>query len=129
MKSEEVIAIIEVICDKLGIAMNSMKDIVPMLAKYEIAMCIYWSIASIIVIGICLMIIKRFVDLAKKQIEKEKTFLREKLADFPSVMVSGIAGGLLIFIFAITMLLNIADLIGWMVSAETMAIKYVMSLL
>lgn len=130
MNSEEAVKIIETICDKLGIAVNSAKDIVPELAKYEISKGVFWSLSSIVIILICFYLIKKTISLAKKEIEKvDNRWDRDTLSEYPSVWVMGIVCGFFIVCYVIKLFNSLAIITTWIISPEASAIKYVLSLI
>lgn len=128
MKSEEVIEIIEAICDKLGIAMNSAKDIIPELAKREIAINLFWVVTSIIIILISVKVIRFVITRAKKDIAEEnpKRWSKKELTDYDSVTIVSSVGVIMIMIFIFALIFSAKDLVAWIASPQASAIAYVL---
>lgn len=126
MNSKEVIEVIETICDKLGIAINSFSDFVPNLAKYKISTDLFMLIISTVIIVLSLITIKRVFGHAKRALENSGSFYCD-YADFPSVWLSSIVGGGLILFFVFTFVLRAKSLVGWIASPQASAVNYILS--
>lgn len=129
MSSKDVIDIIETICDKLGIAINSFSDFVPELMKYKISTSLFWVLASALVIFLSAYAIKYTIRRANKIIDKksEKQYYSDELQDFPSVVAISFIGGALILIFLFVFLCNIRNIVAWISSPQASAVNYVLN--
>lgn len=135
MNSEAVIKVIDTICDKLGLAVNSAKDFVPMLAKYQIVSNIFDSVMSALIIAISILAIKKAFKTAEKIIKKENErgislfYRRDSVWDFWYTWVSVIVGVIAIIIFVIIFLNSAHDVLTWSTSPEACSINYVLGIL
>lgn len=130
MNSKEVIEIIETICDKLGIAINSFSDFVPELVKYRVSSSVFWIVSSLLIIVASVVVIRYTVKRASKIYAKEHHGGRMDFYDFddfPSVYVSSIVGGILAFIFLFVLLFNLRRIVVWTISPQASAVDYVLS--
>lgn len=128
MNSQDVIEVIETICDKLGIAINSFRDFVPELMKYRISSSVFWVVSSILIIFISVLMIKYAITKARKELKENKRYYDE-FSDFPSVWVSSTIGGFLILIFSFVFLFSARNIILWVSSPYASAINYILSYL
>lgn len=129
MNSQNIIEIIETICNKLDIAIDSFSDFVPELAKYKISSSVFWVLASAIVISLSVYAIKYVIHRANRIIENKSKnyYYRDELQEYPSVCAISIIGGSLIIIFLFVLLFNIRNIVVWVSSPQASAVNYVLS--
>ncbi|MCI9081453.1 MAG: hypothetical protein HFI70_03865 [Lachnospiraceae bacterium] len=129
MNSQDVISIIETLCEKLGIATDSFQDFVPELIKYRISLSVFWVVVSLLIILASVLVIrytfKRAQGTHSKNYGGRITFY--DFDDFPSVYISSIVGGILIFIFLFVFLFNFRRIVVCIASPQAYAIDYVLS--
>lgn len=134
MTSEDVIKVIDTICDKIGVAFDSAKEFVPSLAKYEIASNAFYSIMSAVIIAVSIIVIKKAFESAENEIKKEiedgvSSWNRhDDVWDFWRTMLSSIIGGILIVACVFAFVISVHDVLTWMVSPDVSAINYVMDM-
>lgn len=134
MSSDDVIKVIDTICDKIGVAFDSAKEFVPSLAKYEIASNAFYSIMSAVIIAISIIVIKKAFESAENEIKKEiedgvSSWNRhDDVWDFWRTMLSSIIGGILIVACVFAFVISVHDVLTWMVSPDVSAINYVMDM-
>lgn len=132
MSSDDVIKVIDTICDKIGVAFDSAKEFVPSLAKYEIASNAFYSIMSAVIIAVSIIVIKKAFESAENEIKKEiedgvSSWNRhDDVWDFWRTMLSSIIGGILIVACVFAFVISVHDVLTWMVSPDVSAINYVM---
>lgn len=134
MNSEEVIKVIDALCDKLEIAVNSAKDFVPALAKYQIVSNIFDSVMSGLIIAISIVAIKKAYESAVREFEKEKEARmnwekHDSPMDFWRVAIALPVGVIAIIIFVCLFVVSVRDVLIWTISPETSAIDYVLNAL
>ncbi len=130
MGSEEIIEIIETICGKLGIAINSFSDFVPELAKYKISTSAFWVSASALVILLSAFLIVYIVKRAEKMIrENPKVFSYGCVSDFASVWAISIVCGFLVLVFLFVFLCNARNIVSWVASPQASAVDYMLNFL
>lgn len=134
MSSDDVIKVIDTICDKIGVAFDSAKEFVPSLAKYEIASNAFYSIMSAVIIAVSIIVIKKTFESAENEIKKEiedgvSSWNRhDDVWDFWRTMLSSIIGGILIVACVFAFVISVHDVLTWMVSPDVSAINYVMDM-
>lgn len=134
MSSDDVIKVIDTICDKIGIAFDSAKEFVPSLAKYEIASNAFYSIMSAVIIAISIIAIKKAFESAEKEMKKEREDgvigwnMHDDIWDFWRTWISILIGGLLTVFFAISFVFSVHDVLTWIVSPDVSAINYVIDM-
>lgn len=134
MSSDDVIKVIDTICDKIGVAFDSAKEFVPSLAKYEIASNAFYSIMSAVIIAVSIIVIKKAFESAENEIKKEiedgvSSWNRhDDVWDFGRTMLSSIIGGILIVACVFAFVISVHDVLTWMVSPDVSAINYVMDM-
>lgn len=134
MSSDDVIKVIDTICDKIGIAFDSAKEFVPSLAKYEIVSNAFYSIMSAVIIAISIIAIKKAFESAENEIKKEiedgvSSWNRhEDVWDFWRTWIATLIGVLLLVIFTISFVSSVHDVLTWIVSPDVSAINYVMDM-
>ena len=134
MSSDDVIKVIDTICDKIGVAFDSAKEFVPSLAKYEIASNAFYSIMSAVIIAVSIIVIKKAFESAENEIKKEiedgvSSWNRhDDVWDFWRTALSSIIGGILIVACVFVFVISVHDVLTWMVSPDVSAINYVMDM-
>lgn len=134
MSSDDVIKVIDTICDKIGVAFDSVKEFVPSLAKYEIASNAFYSIMSAVIIAVSIIVIKKAFESAENEIKKEiedgvSSWNRhDDVWDFWRTTFSSIIGGILIVACVFAFVISVHDVLTWMVSPDVSAINYVMDM-
>lgn len=134
MSSDDVIKVIDTICDKIGVAFDSAKEFVPSLAKYEIVSNAFYSIMSAVIIVISIIAIKKAFESAENEIKKEiedgvsSRNRHDDVWDFWRTMLSSIIGGILIVACVFAFVISVHDVLTWMASPDVSAINYVMDM-
>ena len=119
MKEKEVNAIINNICDKVGIGIDSMKDFVPMFAKYKIINSAFWFV-------VLLAVSMFFVFLARKMLELYRTGDQWNKEEYGF----GVAGaGLVSLIFGGVSLGYLVQAVEWALVPEAMVVQYILSMM
>lgn len=119
MKANEVNVIINNICEKIGIGINSTKEFIPIFAKYKTMDSAFTCIGFLAITVI-------FIILARKAIKAYK----EADAwdrDAPAFAVGGSAFVLLIC--GCISLWNLFDMIEWIVVPEAMTVQYILDMM
>ena len=119
MKANEVNEIINNICEKIGIGINSAKEFVPIFAKYK-------AIDSALSFLGFLAITVIFIIIARKAIKayKEEGYIDKDIFGFAvggSAFVSLICGG--------ASLWNLFDMIKWIIVPEAMTVQYILDMM
>lgn len=140
MTSEDVILIIDEICDKCGIAVNSISEIIPAFTSYKIAGYLSGAVIAFI-LGVIVGIACYFL-YKKEKAENIKLYeeFKEKNCDLPSEYKFAIyedGSGMLecLFSFFIVYMLmggtflicSIPTLAQWIISPEAAFIVYILS--
>ena len=134
MSSDDVIKVIDTICDKIGIAFDSAKEFVPSLAKYQIVSNAFYSIMSAVIIAVSIIVIKKAFESAENEIKKEIerdviSYKRHNnVWDFYRTCITTIIGVFLIVIFVLIFVICVHDVLTWIVSPDVSAINYVMDM-
>lgn len=134
MSSDDVIKVIDTICDKIGIAFDSAKEFVPSLAKYQIVSNAFYSIMSAVIIAVSIIVIKKAFESAENEIKKEIerdviSYKRHNnVWDFYRTCITTIIGVFLIVIFVLIFVTCVHDVLTWIVSPDVSAINYVMDM-
>ena len=134
MSSDDVIKVIDTICDKIGIAFDSAKEFVPSLAKYQIASNAFYSIMSAVIIVISIIAIKKAFESAEKEMKKEREDgvirwkMHDDIWDFWRTCITTVIGVFLIVLFVLTFVTCVHDVLAWIVSPDVSAINYVMDM-
>lgn len=134
MSSDDVIKVIDTICDKIGVAFDSAKEFVPSLAKYQIASNAFYSIMSAVIIAVSIIVIKKAFESAENEIKKEiedgvSSWNRhDDVWDFWRTAFSSAIGGILIVVCVFVFVISVHDVLTWMVSPDVSAINYVMDM-
>ena len=134
MSSDDVIKVIDTICDKIGVAFDSAKEFVPSLAKYQIASSAFYSIMSVVIIVTSIIAIKKAFESAENEIKKEIEgsvsgwHRHDDVWDFWKTWLSSIIGGILIVICVFVFVSSVYDVLIWIVSPDVSAINYVMDM-
>lgn len=134
MSSDDVIKVIDTICDKIGVAFDSAKEFVPSLAKYQIASNAFYSIMSAVIIAVSIIVIKKAFESAENEIKKEiedgvSSWNRHNgVWDFWRTAFSSAIGGILIVVCVFVFVISVHDVLTWMVSPDVSAINYVMDM-
>lgn len=134
MSSDDVIKVIDTICDKIGVAFDSAKEFVPSLAKYQIASNAFYSIMSAVIIAVSIIVIKKAFESAENEIKKEIerdviSYKRHNnVWDFYRTCITTIIGVFLIVIFVLIFVTCVHDVLTWIVSPDVSAINYVMDM-
>ena len=134
MSSDDVIKVIDTICDKIGVAFDSAKEFVPSLAKYEIASNAFYSIMSAVIIAVSIIVIKKAFESAENEIKKEIEgsvsgwHRHDVVWDFWKTWISSIIGGILIVICVFVFVSSVYGVLIWIVSPDVSAINYVMDM-
>ena len=134
MSSDDVIKVIDTICDKIGVAFDSAKEFVPSLAKYQIASSAFYSIMSVVIIVTSIIAIKKVFESAENEIKKEiedgfsRWHRHDDVWDFWRTGISAVAGVSLIVIFTIAFVINAHNALTWIISPDVSAINYVMDM-
>ena len=119
MKEKEVNAIINNICDKVGIGIDSMKDFVPIFAKYKIINSAFWFV-------VLLAVSMFFVFLARKMLElyrKADTWNREEYG-------FGVAwAGLVSLSFVVVSLGYLVNAVEWAIVPNAMIVQYILRMM
>ena len=119
MKEKEVNAVINNICDKVGIGVDSMKDFVPIFAKYKIINSAFWFV-------VLLAVSMFFVFLARKMLElyrKGNEWNKEEYG-------FGVAGaGLMSLIFGCVSLGYLVNAVEWAIVPNAMVVQYILSMM
>lgn len=134
MSSDDVIKVIDTICDKIGVAFDSAKEFVPSLAKYEIVSNAFYSIMSAVIIAVSIIVIKKAFESAENEIKKEIEgsvsgwHRHDDVWDFWKTWLSSIIGGILIVICVFVFVSSVYGVLIWIVSPDVSAINYVMDM-
>ena len=119
MKVNEVNEIINNICEKIGIGINSAKEFVPVFAKYK-AIDSAFSWLGFLAITVI------FIILARKAIKAYK----EADAWDRDVYVFAIGGSTLVaLICGCASLWNLFDMIKWIIVPEAMTVQYILNMM
>lgn len=119
MKEKEVNTIINNICDKVGIGIDSMKDFVPIFAKYKIIHSAFWFV-------VLLAVSMFFVFLARKMLElyrKADEWNKEEYGFGAAV------AGLVSLIFGVISLGYLIDTVEWALVPEAMIVQYILNMM
>lgn len=134
MSSDDVIKVIDTICDKIGIAFDSAKEFVPSMAKYQIASNAFSCIISVVIIVISIIAIKKAFESAENKIKKEieegvsSWCSHDNVWEFGTTWIASIICGILIIIFIFNLVISAHDVLVWIVSPDVSAINYVMNM-
>ena len=118
MNVNEVNDIINNICEKIGIGIESAKNFVPMLAKYMILHSAFWAFFYLILFAGILFAVKKLSQVYKNADIWDRDFY------FFGFVCCGISGTVL---FAVIMG-YIFDVIEWMACPKVMAVKYILEM-
>lgn len=121
--------IINTICDRIGIVINSASDFIPKLAQYKKANAIFWMVAAPAIICISVFLTIYTFKRAKKIIEAGKDRFRTKYTDFLSVLVVTTLCGISLFASGIIFLNAVQILIRWSIAPEVATVEYILGML
>ena len=119
MKEKEINIIINNICDKVGIGVDSMKDFVPIFAKYKIIHSVFWFVVLLAVSMFFVFLTRKMLELYRKADEwnKEEHVFGVAVAGLVSLIFGGISLGYLI------------DAVEWTLVPEARVVQYILSLM
>ncbi len=129
--SEEIIKVLDNLCEKFGIAIDwTSKNVVPYLKElvgrfinYEVVTSIFWIIVGVIAIIIPVIVIKKISKYAEKEIEEDY------YSDWRFYqVVTIIFGSFIVFTFLIMILFQIYDIIECYTIPEKVIFDYLNSL-
>ena len=109
MRSEEVIEVINVICDRLGLAVDSATEIIPELARREITIGLFWVVSSIVIIVLSIKAI-RFVTSKKKKdlkFRERESLWSANYDNYEYVTIVSFVAGASIIVFILVCILQI----------------------
>lgn len=129
--SEEIIKVLDNLCEKFGIAIDwTSQNVVPYLKElmgrfinYEVVTSIFWIIVGVIAIIIPVIVIKKISKYAEKEIEEDY------YSDWRFYqVVTIIFGSFIVFTFLIMILFQIYDIIECYTIPEKVIFDYLNSL-
>lgn len=129
--SEEIIKVLDNLCEKFGIAIDwtsqnvvpYLKELVGRFINYEVVTSIFWIIVGVIAIIIPVIVIKKISKYAEKEIEEDY------YSDWRFYqVVTIIFGSLIVFTFLIMILFQIYDIIECYTIPEKVIFDYLNSL-
>lgn len=129
--SEEIIKVLDSLCEKFGIAIDwtsqnvvpYLKELVGRFINYEVVTSIFWIIVGVIAIIIPVIVIKKISKYAEKEIEEDY------YSDWRFYqVVTIIFGSLIVFTFLIMILFQIYDIIECYTIPEKVIFDYLNSL-
>lgn len=129
--SEEIIKVLDNLCEKFGIAIDwtsqnvvpYLKELVGRFINYEVVTSIFWIIVGVIAIIISVIVIKKISKYAEKEIE-EDYYSDWRLYQ----VVTIIFGSFIVFTFLIMILFQIYDIIECYTIPEKVIFDYLNSL-
>ena len=119
MNANDINTIIDHICEKIGVGMDSAKEFVPKLARYQIihsGMCAV--LCAVAVVLLVLLIRRENRIIAKKN---EKVFGDSTINEFALIFA-----GIVLLISTICLGYNIIQFVEWMATPEAKAIEYIL---
>ena len=119
MKANEVNEIINNICEKIGIGINSAKEFVPMFAKYNILHSAFLTLVFLIITVIGIVILKKLI----------KSYKDADMYSKDSYVVASTFAGIASLITGIITLFNLFRMIEWIIIPEAMAIQYIVNMM
>lgn len=129
--SQEIIKVLDNLCEKFGIAIDwtsqnvvpYLKELVGRFINYEVVTSIFWIIIGVIAIIIPVIVIKKISKYAEKEIEEDY------YSDWRVYqVVTIIFGSLIVFTFLIMILFQIYDIIECYTIPEKVIFDYLNSL-
>ena len=129
--SEEIIKVLDNLCEKFGIAIDwtsqnvvpYLKELVGRFINYEVVTSIFWIIVGVIAIIIPVIVIKKISKYAEKEIEEDY------YSDWRFYwVVTIIFGSFIVFTFLIMILFQIYDIIECYTIPEKVIFDYLNSL-
>lgn len=129
--SEEIIKVLDSLCEKFGIAIDwtsqnvvpYLKELVGRFINYEVVTSIFWIIVGVIAIIIPVIVIKKISKYAEKEIEEDY------YSDWRFYqVVTIIFGSFIVFTFLIMILFQIYDIIECYTIPEKVIFDYLNSL-
>lgn len=129
--SQEIIKVLDNLCEKFGIAIDwtsqnvvpYLKELVGRFINYEVVTSIFWIIVGVIAIIIPVIVIKKISKYAEKEIEEDY------YSDWRVYqVVTIIFGSLIVFTFLIMILFQIYDIIECYTIPEKVIFDYLNSL-
>lgn len=117
--SKEVEQIINILCEKLGVAANIL---VPELAKYNIARLAFLTVAYITAFAVIAVVI---VKIAKWALNQDLDFDDASLCIFFLELIPGLS----LIVLTVIIVSNATNLIGWIASPTASAIKEITSMI
>ena len=129
--SQEIIKVLDNLCEKFGIAIDwtsqnvvpYLKELVGRFINYEVVTSIFWIIVGVIAIIIPVIVIKKISKYAEKEIEEDY------YSDWRFYqVVTIIFGSLIVFTFLIMILFQIYDIIECYTIPEKVIFDYLNSL-
>lgn len=119
MDANQVNSVINNICEKIGVGINSLQDFVPMFAKYEIINCLYW-----IVVGIVFFVVG-FITYKKARVAHKEASSWEKDGPFFCILL-----GIIVMIISFCVVSSCTfDIIQWRVNPEAKTIVYILKMI
>ena len=116
MDANQVNSVINNICEKIGIGVDGLKDFVPMLARYEIINCIFWTILGISLLVVGFLLFKKARTVYKEASSWEK--------DGPGFAIAGTC--LMMFVGFCMVVSSIFDIIQWCITPEAKTVIYIL---
>lgn len=125
MNTNEVIDIINAVCDKLGLVCNSVADFMPYLAKAMIVKYAFWAI-----VGLAFAILSNI--WLRWCIKTVRHLRNEKLYDWeerPGLCMAHVASVIMLLVGLLMFLCNLASAMCWIISPEAATVDYILSFL
>lgn len=122
MNANEVNEVINNICDKIGIGIESAKEFVPALAKYEIVHNALWGIIWAVMFVFLLLVFRYLYFARKKGLQGDSYF------DEDPYIIGMIICGVIAVILLPIACGYFVDMVEWIVSPNVKAINYVLEL-
>lgn len=123
MNVDKAMEIINQIASKLGVAAEY---IIPELARMQIAKLITGIVASIIVLAIVCVAIRKIIKYIRNLNESDDGWLEDQdMIRFSLMILAGVIGFVGLFV-ALALFEGISELSGWIASPTAQSIEYVM---
>jgi len=133
MTVEEASAIIDQLCDKLGLAVSSMSELVPELTRVKVSGCIYAILVCMLLSSAAAIFIfikyKNTVKLVEDASDSDQAYYRIKMSDDCGWIITLIVGISVVGVCVMWIIITGYELLQWVTSPTMMTIQYILDLM
>lgn len=129
MNSNDVVLVIDTICEKLGIAAEAAAQIVPRLAMAHIAEQCATILLLLVGMVVCCVVIRKVYVFVKRDVDESDSMFCDTVWDSPGFVFVAALTCMFVVVAVIALFILIPDTVGWIVAPDAKAVQYVISMI